>query len=801
VADGDDRSAPPPGWPGEAEKNELLAMIDDWEAMSAMRDAANAEREAAGQQGERDLQARYDEAARLASVPGALAEAAASGGTDYPTRLARMLHAREQFIAAFGILRTAHDVTQLEHMQAIGAEVIELARSLGQDRVIAEIELLSSAAAGYLHVLEEIGHGRGAPAYEAFVKEQQELAAVAGAADVVSEGIAGKPADGKVRAALAAAGSDHKEIRTILNDLSVPAGQRCRAAMGGASQALRDGDLSLSLVYAEIGVDLAVQLTDRGADLRTAEHEFAALGLLGPATYVGTLLNLLQALAAVEQGREPPELSGDLVDRVAALADGARGLLIARQFETRPDLQPLTAAQPRLAASFSTLASELEADPDTLAGHHAGDSPPPPPTGAGRAEWARARKYRASGELDVLIDEIRAEEGFAGFLRRLSPVQLRGVAAGGPAVMLVCPDGAFFRDRGGAIAPFALVVTEQEIRAIRLGIDMRVLDDAAARWQAAIAGISARGPDRPGPLRLIELADKLAEVLSLAWHDVVAPVLGTAGLTAPVAEGDEPPRLWWLPEGPLHKLPLHAAQCRLPGCRRGGCGAALDHVASSYLPSLRTLARIRDRAARNAVPASGGAHDRQRALLVAATDADLPGAEAAAKEAARRLRKAGWMPGMLTGRGATSAAVLGGLADAAWAHFGCHATSDPREPSGGLLHLPGGDILTVREVSAARPEVARLAFLAACSTARAPERIPGEAIHLANAFLLAGFSAAIGTLWDVDSDDARTVTSGFYARVTAAQPPWLALHQAVRDLRARRPDAPYAWAAYVHSGA
>ena len=193
----------------------------------------------------------------------------------------------------------------------------------------------------------------------------------------------------------------------------------------------------------------------------------------------------------------------------------------------------------------------------------------------------------------------------------------------------------------------------------------------------------------------------------------------------------------------------------------------------------------------------------QRALLVAAADADLPGAEAAAREAATRLRQAGATPEMLIGPAATSAAVLGGLADAAWVHFGCHATSDPREPSGGLLHLPGGDVLTVRQVSAAQPEVARLAFLAACSTARAPERLPGQAIHLANAFLLAGFSAAVGTLWEVDSADARAVTSGFYARAAAVAPQRqaFALHHAVRDLRARHPDDPYGWAAYVHSGA
>ena len=393
-------------------------------------------------------------------------------------------------------------------------------------------------------------------------------------AGVSADSIAGEPADDKVRAALAAAGSDREKIRTILNDPSVPVRERHRAALRGASEALRDSGLDLSLLFAEIGVDLKGQLTDRGADWRTTEHELAAIGLPGPATYVGTLLNALQTMTAIQQGREPPELSGERVDRIAALAEGARGLLMARQFESRTDLQPLTAARPDLAARFTALASELRADPDTLADQHAADSPPPP-AAAGRAEWARARKLRASRELDGLIEEIRAEEGFAGFLRRLDPAQLRGLASGGPVVMLVCPDGPLFRHQDGAITPFALVVTAREIRAIRLGIDLSVLDDAAARWRAAIAGLSARGSARPGVRRLGEMAADLTEILSLTWHNVVGPVLGAVGLAAPAAEGGEWPRLWWVPEGPLHELPLHAAQCQAPRLPAGWlrCGA------------------------------------------------------------------------------------------------------------------------------------------------------------------------------------------------------------------------------------
>jgi hypothetical protein len=180
----------------------------------------------------------------------------------------------------------------------------------------------ASPLPGSLEVLEEAGQGRGASASEAFIDGLRKRGAVVpGAASMVeaiiagipAESIASEPAYSKVRAALAAAGSDREKIGTILNDPSVPVRERHRAATRAASEAPRDSELDLSLLFAEIGVDLEGQLTDRGADLRTTEHKLAAIGLPGPPTYVGALLNALQTVAAIRQGREPPELSGEWV--------------------------------------------------------------------------------------------------------------------------------------------------------------------------------------------------------------------------------------------------------------------------------------------------------------------------------------------------------------------------------------------------------------------------------------------------------------------------------------------------------
>lgn len=247
-----------------------------------------------------------------------------------------------------------------------------------------------------------------------------------------------------------------------------------------------------------------------------------------------------------------------------------------------------------------------------------------------------------------------------------------------------------------------------------------------------------------------------------------------------------------MPTGEFDALPPHAAQCTLPDCELGGCGAALDTVMSSYAPGFQTLAYARGRAGHRDGADNGGA------LLVASAEEELPGVVAAAGYAAGLLGARE----PLVGAAATREAVLAALGDTSWAHFGCHAATDPTEPSGALLHLPNGEALPVLEICRTRPRSARLAFLAACGTARTPERLSDEAIHVTSAFLLAGFPTAVGTLWEIDSTHADHVTRDFYRRITrdAAATSASAPHHTVRELRRRIPDRPHVWAAYVHAG-
>ncbi|MER6026598.1 CHAT domain-containing protein [Streptomyces sp. NPDC001851] len=582
-------------------------------------------------------------------------------------------------------------------------------------------------------------------------------------------------------------------------DTALPVWMRAHGEIGAAAGALGRGRVDLALAHLEAGVEAMAAVTDRGSDQASAEHglssfegDIRSITELVLAHLVGQALAdrlpahvkaLEQSVRAVRAGQTPlvpapPErrAEGPDVDRAAELLERGRGLLLARRIEAHADIGELRTAHPELADEFERLTGQLDAPPGAQSDAHPGTA------AAGDAEWARLAALHASRELDGLVRRIRAQPGFEGFLRPLRADELRALAADGPVVVL----------NHGRRFCHALVVTPGSITALHLGAEAGEITAAARKLRDAVDDINAQGTSRPSPLQLVAAGNTVRETLAWTWHEIVRPVLELIGSADPVPDHADWPRVWWVPTGPFSALPLHAAQCTAPDCERDGCGAALDAVVSSYVPGLRTLAHARARARQR------GTADHGSALLVAAPEDDLPGVAAATARAAELLGA----PEPLTGPLATREAVLAALRDASWAHFGCHAATDPTEPSGALLHLPSGEPVSVLEICRARPRAARLAFLAACGTARAAERLTDEAIHITSSFLLAGFPAAVGTLWEIDSTHADHMTRDFYRRTTSPDTPGPAhaLHDAVRRLRRRIPDRPHIWAAYVHAG-
>ncbi|MFF1418233.1 CHAT domain-containing protein [Streptomyces sp. NPDC058280] len=590
----------------------------------------------------------------------------------------------------------------------------------------------------------------------------------------------------------------------------IPVWMRAHGELGAAAGALGRGQpVDLALSHLEAAVEAMADITDRGSDQQSAEHgltsfegdirsiiELVLLRALGREA-AAWARDLRDELAAALREQRPPAalptpeslfriVAGPDVDRATELLERGRGLLLSRRIEARTDLSGLRSEHPALADEFERLTDQLTAEPDL-----------PDPAPSGHAEWSRLARLRASRELDELVERIRTRPGFDGFLRPLSVEQLRALAADGPIVVL----------NHARRHCHALVVTARSITALRLEAESDEVTDAARRLRDAVDAINAHGASRPSPAQLIAAGATLRETLAWTWHKIVCPVLELVGSRDPVPEASDArgvsdvpgvpdegawPRIWWVPTGSFNALPLHAAECTLPDCELDGCGAALDAVVSSYVPGFRTLAYARTRAEhRNAA-------DNGSALLVASPEDELPGVAAAAGYAAGLLGARE----PLVGAAATREAVLAALGSTPWVHFGCHAATDPTEPSGSLLHLPSGEPLSVLEICRTQPRSARLAFLAACGTARTSERLSDEAIHITSAFLLAGFPTAVGTLWEIDSTHADHVTRDFYRSMTAtgAGTSAYALHHTVRELRRRIPDRPHVWAAYVHAG-
>ncbi|MEU0687412.1 CHAT domain-containing protein [Streptomyces uncialis] len=515
------------------------------------------------------------------------------------------------------------------------------------------------------------------------------------------------------------------------------------------------------------------------------------------------------------------------------LLEQARGILLSQAFDADSDLTELAARAPELAARFVRLREHVDAltDESHLDESRADDEPARPGPGTGlhgepaapgrgtaphgtaaerRTTAARPhgpaaephgtaaeRRGRAASEWDELITRIRTEHPGLGLFRPVrewDDAELRATAARGPVVLLYVPPPPELPGTDShAPAGGALIVTADRVDSLPLpGLTARDAGTLTARFQEALALLAT--PDCPRK-RALEAQAAVRDTLDWLWTTVTGPVLGHLGLTAEPPPGQDPPRIWWSPGGPLGALPLHAAA-------PGGTGSgALDRVVSSYTPTLRALrhARARERGR----PAAAG-----RPLIVSVPEAEgLPPLPGACGEARLLTELLGDVT-VLDGAAATKAAVQRHLTDHPYAHFACHVVSDPLRPSLTrlALHGPAPASPTVRDLARLRLPDARLAYLSACDTLRTSPELADESVHVVSAFQMAGFPHVVGSLWSVDDTVAARTAQAVYERLTAAGgPPAVggtarALHHAVRALRADYPLTPSLWACQVHAG-
>ncbi|MFF3137676.1 CHAT domain-containing tetratricopeptide repeat protein [Streptomyces mirabilis] len=493
--------------------------------------------------------------------------------------------------------------------------------------------------------------------------------------------------------------------------------------------------------------------------------------------------------------------------RALRLLEAGRAVLLSQALDTRSDLTDLIRRRPDLAARFIQLRDQIDQPTDT-----------PAPAGSEENNAAKVRqaptvpdRHRLAHDFAQTLDEIRALEGFASFALPPTTEELLTEADEGPVVVFNVS-----RYRSDALLLTRSGITHVELR----HLTTRTLIEKVTAFHRALHAATS-GDSRE---QRREAQDILAGALQWLWDTAAGPVLEVLGhRTTPSAEADWP-RVWWVPGGLLGRLPVHAAGYHTDLADDPRRRTVMDRVVSSYTPTVRALRHARQRTPVPDTLAQG--------LIVAMpTTPGLPGhgrlhhVDAEAELLRKHLPRAVLLrepdpagPDSPSQSTPTKAAVLDRLPTCSIAHFACHGTSHPTDPSQSrlLLHDHDSAPLTVASLAPVRLDHAQLAYLSACRTAAIDTAdLVDEAIHLTSAFQLAGFPHVVGTLWEIDDQTAVTMADACYTRlrtpdgtIDTSRAAW-ALNQAVRNLRdghdlpakLDRTAVPFLWAAYLHAGA
>ncbi|WP_028815263.1 CHAT domain-containing tetratricopeptide repeat protein [Streptomyces flavidovirens] len=591
--------------------------------------------------------------------------------------------------------------------------------------------------------------------------------------------------------------------REVAQNESAAPSQRIEAGLQAATLLARLGRYAAAAESAEEAVLLFPQTAARRLGRRDRQQAISRYaGLAGTAA----------ALALEAAAPDDPEAA----ERAAGLLEVGRAVLLGQALEVRGDLAELTERRPELAARFRELREHLDQPEAVEIGIWDRVQP-----GGG----TDARHY-LNQELAELLRIIRSLPGLDRFGLPPSPAELRSAAAEGP-IILINVNGH---------RSDALLITQDRVRALPLP---GLTPDAVARQVEAFD--RALGPTSSGE-SAEERSAMLAGVLQWLWDNAAGPVLTALGHTRTPGPADADihaatddtewqswPRVWWAPGGLLGTLPLHAAGHHTekpadPAQRR----TVLDRVVSSYTPTVRALHHARERArARGPID-----HSAAHSLVVAMpatpglpNDGRLWQVDDEVRAVRRHLPDAEVLLGPEPDSPSTGspdtvptrANVLVRLPHSAVAHFACHGTTDPDDPSRSLLllHDHATHPLTVAQLAPVLLDRAQLAYLSACSTAVThADTLVDEAIHLATAFQIAGYPRVIGTLWTIKDNIAVTMADLFYQGLATGTSPLdpgrsaYALHHTVRRVRDghglpqgfHRAATPALWAAHIHVG-
>ena len=312
-------------------------------------------------------------------------------------------------------------------------------------------------------------------------------------------------------------------------------------------------------------------------------------------------------------------------------------------------------------------------------------------------------------------------------------------------------------------AVWAVVLSQNGGRAVRLPIDPESLRHLVALWRATIT--------RGGDLRVWE---RVGHRLSSA---LLAPLLPDEPL-------DQATLVYVVPDDALHSIPLPA----LPDDENASRLHA-ELKAWSRIPSLSLLWRTLQTAPRKGPLVAFGPQGGSDTVLEMYSAAQGRGFALLGP----RATKAKWK------EYSSMAGVL---------HFGGHAFPPAPDLGEGALVLRGdrigGDKLTIPEIMSLRVNGAAVVLLA-CDSATRPagsliDGLQHEVPSIAEAFLFAGARSVVANLWPITEQNARELAVEFY-RAGGPAGGVDSLEVARKRLRQRWPNDPQRWAGAIWIGA
>jgi tetratricopeptide (TPR) repeat protein len=321
--------------------------------------------------------------------------------------------------------------------------------------------------------------------------------------------------------------------------------------------------------------------------------------------------------------------------------------------------------------------------------------------------------------------------------------------------------------------------------------------------------------------QLEEATDIYTRVLNTLWKTVALPILERLEDLAfkhDRTTNKHLPRLWWVTNGWMNLLPIHAAG-DYQSCGSDGNipDSVMDRVVSSYIPSFGSF----DFAIRNAntrcVEQSSDSGSSMIVSMPETPDEAVPDLEFAGTETAvilpmmkRQFDNVYQLPHP------TRPAVLAALKTASHAHFICHGSVSATDPTFSHLKLhslPNGkpSPLEVRSLLLAKAPQLRSVYLSACNTSATENMsLKDESLHISGAFLMLGCPEVVASRWEVVDASSPQIAEDFYRAlgdectaecdVAGTLGFARALHASLKKARERE-LAPLFWGTYVHYGA